>query len=158
MYYIAHVHGFNFIFKIALKLQSEVTTVHCWPWSPLVINATNICVDEQPARNEIKEGDEVRYTSGGVSDGEPAKEERARVVKVHSDAEGAHYTIRTLGTDGKEKNTTAEHLSKVFGLSDLGKADNLVDALFGLEMEEEFKCEESGESKVSLTKGWDSHA
>lgn len=70
------------------------------------------------------------------------------MLKVHPDAEGAHYTIRTLGKDGKEKNTTAEHISKVFALSDLGKATNLVDALFGLEMEEEFKCEESGESKV----------
>lgn len=38
---------------------------------------------------------------------------------------------------------------KVHALTDLGKADNVVDALFGLEMEEEFKCEESDESKVS---------
>lgn len=76
------------------------------------------------------------------------KEERAKVVKVHPDAEGAHYTIRMLGKDGKERNTTADHISKVFALPDLGKATNLVDALFGLEMEEEFKCDESGESKV----------
>lgn len=34
-------------------------------------------------------------------------------------------------------------------LTDLGKADNVMDALFGLEMEEEFTCEESGESKIS---------
>lgn len=40
-------------------------------------------------------------------------------------------------------------LLQVYALTDLGKSDNLVDALFGLEMEEEFKCEESGESKVS---------
>lgn len=39
--------------------------------------------------------------------------------------------------------------TKVYALTDLGKADNLVDALFGLELEEEFKCEESGESKIS---------
>lgn len=37
----------------------------------------------------------------------------------------------------------------MFALTDLGKADNLVDALFGLDLEEEFKCEESGESKIS---------
>lgn len=36
-------------------------------------------------------------------------------------------------------------------LTDLGKADNVMDALFGLEMEEEFSCEESGESKVSTS-------
>lgn len=34
-------------------------------------------------------------------------------------------------------------------MTDLGKADNIMDALFGLEMEEEFTCEESGESKIS---------
>ena len=38
---------------------------------------------------------------------------------------------------------------KVYALANLGKATNLMDALFGLELEEEFKCEESGESKVS---------
>lgn len=38
---------------------------------------------------------------------------------------------------------------KVYALASLGKATNLMDALFGLELEEEFKCEESGESKVS---------
>lgn len=41
---------------------------------------------------------------------------------------------------------------KVYGLSELGNAENVVDALFGLEMEEEFKCEETGESKVSTSK------
>ena len=34
-------------------------------------------------------------------------------------------------------------------MTDLGKADSLVDALFGMELEEEFKCEETGESKIS---------
>lgn len=34
-------------------------------------------------------------------------------------------------------------------MTDLGKADNLVDALFGLELQEEFKCEETEESKMS---------
>lgn len=125
----------------------------------------------QPVASAIKEGDEVRYRSGGGAGAVPAtpekgtteegdgakagegagaeaKEERAIVVKVHPDAEGVHYTIRTLGKDGKEKNTTAEHISKVFALADLGTSKNLVDALFGLEMVDEFKCEESGESKV----------
>lgn len=41
------------------------------------------------------------------------------------------------------------HTWKVYALTDLGKADNIMDALFGLEMEEEFTCEESGESKMS---------
>lgn len=41
---------------------------------------------------------------------------------------------------------------KVYGLSDLGEAENVIDALFGLEMEEEFNCEETGESKVSASK------
>lgn len=34
-------------------------------------------------------------------------------------------------------------------MTDLGKADNLVDALFGLELEEEFKCDETEECKIS---------
>lgn len=104
-------------------------------------------MNAQTTSSEIKEGDEVRYTPGG----DDAKEERARVVKVHPDAEGAHYTIRMMGKDGKEKNTEASRVSKVYALTDLGKANNLVDALFGLEMEDEFKCEESGESKVSTS-------
>lgn len=57
----------------------------------------------------IKEGDEVRYTASG----EGAKEERAKVVTVHPDVAGAHYTIRTMGKDGKEKNTDGSHISKV---------------------------------------------
>lgn len=57
----------------------------------------------------IKEGDEVRYTASG----EGAKEERAKVVRVHPDVAGAHYTIRTMGKDGKEKNTDGSHISKV---------------------------------------------
>lgn len=35
------------------------------------------------------------------------------MVRVHSDVAGAHYTIRTLGKGGKEKNTDASHISKV---------------------------------------------
>lgn len=41
------------------------------------------------------------------------KECRARVVKVHPDAEGPHYTILPHGKDAKEKNTTADRISKV---------------------------------------------
>lgn len=50
--------------------------------------------------------------------GDDAKEERAKVVKVHPDVEGDHYTIRTMGKDGKEKNTDAAHISKVCLLTD----------------------------------------
>lgn len=64
---------------------------------------------QQATSAAIKEGDEVRYTASG----EGAKEERAKVVKVHHDVEGAHYTIRMMGKDGKEKNTDASHVSKV---------------------------------------------
>lgn len=39
----------------------------------------------------------------------------------------------------------------MFALTDLGKTNNLVDALFGLEVEDEFKCEETGESKLSTS-------
>ena len=46
--------------------------------------------------------------------GDDAKEERAEVVKVHPDVGGDHYTIRTMGKDGKEKNTDAAHISKVY--------------------------------------------
>eukprot|EP00752_Nemacystus_decipiens_P016309 g14585.t1 len=100
---------------------------------------------KEPTSSAIKEGDTVLYTP--TAEGE--KEVRARVVKVHPDADGAHYTILPQVKDAKEKNTTAERISKVHALTDLGKADNVVDALFGLEMEEEFTCEESGESKTS---------
>lgn len=64
---------------------------------------------DQPTTSEIKAGDEVRYTPSG----EGASEERAVVLKVHPDVDGAHYTIRTLGKDGKEKNTEASRISKV---------------------------------------------
>lgn len=64
---------------------------------------------DQPTTSEIKAGDEVRYTPSG----EGTSEERAVVLKVHPDLGGAHYTIRTLGKDGKEKNTEASRISKV---------------------------------------------
>lgn len=64
---------------------------------------------DQPTTSEIKAGDEVRYTPTG----EGASDERAVVLKVHPDVDGAHYTIRTLGKDGKEKNTEASRISKV---------------------------------------------
>ncbi|CAM9148326.1 unnamed protein product [Ascophyllum nodosum] len=107
---------------------------------------------KEPTSSDIKEGDEVRYrhTPGGEAENQGASSvERAVVVKVHPDGDGAHYTIRTLGKDGKEKNTEASRISKVYAVTDLGKADSLVDALFGMELEEEFKCEETGESKIS---------
>ncbi len=44
---------------------------------------------------------------------EGEKECRARVVKVHPDAEGPHYTILPHVKDAKEKNTTADRISKV---------------------------------------------
>ncbi|CAN0228440.1 unnamed protein product, partial [Laminaria digitata] len=109
-----------------------------------VVNTLAQSLKEAPD-SAIKAGDEVAYTPSG----DDAKEERARVVKVHPDAGGDHYTIRTMGKDGKEKNTDAAHISKVYALASLGKATNLMDALFGIELEEEFKCEESGESKTS---------
>ncbi|CAM9848506.1 unnamed protein product [Scytosiphon promiscuus] len=100
---------------------------------------------KEPTSSAIKEGDTVLYKP--TAEGE--KEGRARVIKVHPDAEGPHYTILPHGKDAKEKNTTADRISKVHALTDLGKADNVMDALFGLEMEETFTCEESGESKTS---------
>lgn len=36
------------------------------------------------------------------------------MIKVHPDAGGPHYTILTDVKDAKEKNTTAERISKVF--------------------------------------------
>ncbi|CAM9746338.1 unnamed protein product, partial [Hapterophycus canaliculatus] len=112
---------------------------------------------KEPTSSAIKEGDTVLYKP--TAEGE--KEGRARVLKVHPDAEGPHYTILPHGKDAKEKNTTADRISKarsacysrtlVHALTDLGKADNVMDALFGLEMEETFKCEESDESKVSTS-------
>lgn len=63
----------------------------------------------QPTSSAIKEGDTVLYTP--TAEGE--KEVRARVVKVHPDAGGAHYTILPHVKDAKEKNTTAERVSKV---------------------------------------------
>lgn len=44
---------------------------------------------------------------------EGESEIRAKVIKVHPDAEGAHYTILPQGEAAKEKNTTSEHISKV---------------------------------------------
>lgn len=38
---------------------------------------------------------------------------RAKVVKVHPDVGGAHYTILPDGKDAKEKNTTADRIKKV---------------------------------------------
>ncbi|CAM9740054.1 unnamed protein product [Ectocarpus sp. 4 AP-2014] len=102
---------------------------------------------KKPTSSAIKEGDTVLYTP--KAEGE--KEGRAKVIKVHPDSEGVHYTILPEGKDAKEKNTTGQRISKVHALTDLGNADNVMDALFGLEMEEEFTCEESGESKVSTS-------
>lgn len=82
----------------------------------------------QPNPSEIKEGDEVRYTSSSGADGKGAdgesndqataagepKQERAIVVKVHPDVEEPHYTIRILDNEGREKNTDASHISKVW--------------------------------------------
>ncbi|CAM9587800.1 unnamed protein product, partial [Discosporangium mesarthrocarpum] len=91
---------------------------------------------------ELREGDQVVYV------GADGKEEVGKLVKVHQDLEEAHYTVR-LGTNGREKNTDSARLRKMHGLADLGSANNLIDALFGLEMEEELKSEESGEAKTS---------
>lgn len=44
---------------------------------------------------------------------EGEKEGRAKVIKVHPDSEGAHYTILPEGKDAKEKNTTGQRISKV---------------------------------------------
>ena len=73
----------------------------------------------QPTSSAIKEGDTVLYTP--TAEGE--KEVRARVVKVHPDVGGAHYTILPHVKDAKEKNTTAERVSKVSlrGLAVVGR-------------------------------------
>ena len=63
----------------------------------------------QPTSSAIKEGDTVLYTP--TAEGE--KEVRAKVIKVHPDAGGPHYTILPHVKDAKEKNTTAERISKV---------------------------------------------
>lgn len=69
----------------------------------------------QPTPSDIKEGDEVRYRSSASTEGtgSEASEENAVVVKVHPDVDGAHYTIRTMGKDQKEKNTDASRITKV---------------------------------------------
>lgn len=64
---------------------------------------------DQPTSSAIKEGDTVLYKP--TAEGE--SEVRAKVIKVHADAGGAHYTILPQGKDAKEKNTTAERISKV---------------------------------------------
>ena len=77
-----------------------------------VASATNVGLvppSGQAPDSAIKAGDEVAYTPSG----EDSKQERAKVVKVHPDVGGAHYTIRTMGKDSKEKNTDAAHISKV---------------------------------------------
>ncbi len=75
-----------------------------------------------------------------------------KVLKVHHDDPSAPYY--TIGLpDGKdEKQTPLERLEKIGGsLHDLGGADNLIDALFGIEMEQELTCNEStDEPKVSV--------
>ncbi len=75
-----------------------------------------------------------------------------KVLKVHCDDPSAPYY--TIGLpDGKgEKQTSLERLEKPGGsLHDLGGADNLIDALFGIEMESELTCNESTEeTKVIL--------
>lgn len=69
----------------------------------------SILLSKQPTSSAIKEGDTVLYKP--TAEGE--KEGRARVIKVHPDAEGPHYTILPHGKDAKEKNTTADRISKV---------------------------------------------
>lgn len=80
-------------------------------------NPSNRCIHyaafffmtSQPTSTAIKEGDTVLYKP--KAEGE--KEGRAKVVKVHPDSEGAHYTILPEGKDAKEKNTTGQRISKV---------------------------------------------
>lgn len=89
----------------------SVPLVSTEPVAPYLLfyNIGGVGVMDQPTSSAIKEGDTVLYTP--TAEGE--KEVRARVVKVHPDAGGAHYTIVPHGKDAKEKNTTAERVSKV---------------------------------------------
>ncbi len=69
-----------------------------------------------------------------------------KVLMVHRDEPSAPYY--TVGLpDGKgERQTSLERLEKPGGsLHDLGGADNLIDALFGIELESELACNESME-------------
>ncbi|CAM9153944.1 unnamed protein product [Chrysoparadoxa australica] len=98
-----------------------------------------------PGGSSISDGDEVIYTDA------TGKSSRATVMKVHREAGEPYYTI-SLGPkdakDKKEKQTDAAHLKKADALTELGQASNLIDALFGVEMEEELKCTECDDEPV----------
>ncbi|CAM9907516.1 unnamed protein product, partial [Phaeothamnion confervicola] len=95
----------------------------------------------------LADGDAAIYTP---TDGS-VEESEATVVRVHREASRPYYTIKLKGSDN-EKQTTADHLRKATALPDLGGASNVVDALFGLEMEETLTCQEGeGAEAVKTT-------
>ncbi len=73
-----------------------------------------------------------------------------KILNIHHDDPSAPYYTIGLPDDKGEKQTSLERLEKPGGsLHDLGGAHNVIDALFGIEMEQELTCNEStDESKV----------
>eukprot|EP00611_Tribonema_gayanum_P012172 TRINITY_DN22822_c0_g1_i1.p1 TRINITY_DN22822_c0_g1~~TRINITY_DN22822_c0_g1_i1.p1 ORF type:complete len:617 (-),score=235.18 TRINITY_DN22822_c0_g1_i1:454-2232(-) len=83
----------------------------------------------------ITEGETVMYM------GSEGKREEAVVAKVHRDDATPYYTIKV---NGAEKQTDAAHLDKIGSSFDLEGARSVVDALFGIEVEEKMECTEEG--------------
>ena len=97
----------------------------------------------------VKKGDEVVYLS--TDDAGKKKRLPAQVVAVHPPGEPGAEPYFTVTVDGKEKQTVASRLEHPGILTDLGGAQNSVDALFGIEMEETLTCEESKEEAPKVS-------
>jgi hypothetical protein len=113
-----------------------------------------------PAPVSFKPGDDALYVAPDGSRHE------VKIVAVHHDDSPPYYTIRlpkkaapgdgkgkaagseaaSAAAEGEEKQTDLAHLEKEGGsLKDLGGAQNVIDALFGIELEQELTCQECPE-------------